>query len=354
MYGTHAVSDSLAAFLEASDYTIQQFGEQKAFEAIAQQLVAHNELVKNQIVPDLVEMTTSNLDIYGGSDDVEWQDMDEFGTPDAQKVTAGQAIGYPLRKGAAAVQWTRVAFENMTAGEMQASATAIMTRDLRNLSKQIRRAVFLSTNYTFTDYLVTKQPLPVKRLLNADGVAIPPDPYGNAFDGATHTHYLARAGGSFVVADLQALVDTLVEHNAAGVFRVYINKAQEAAVRAFTGFVPTVDARIVQPDTATYVPGGLNLTETQNRRIGVFGAAEIWVKAWIPANYLFGFDATRKPLRMRERRSGSGDLKLVYENEQFPLRCRAWEREFGVGVRERDAAAVLYVGDTTYADPTIN
>ena len=40
-------------------------------------------------------------------------------------------------------------------------------------------------------------------------------------------------------------------------------------------------------------------------------------------------------------------------HEVHPLRARGFQREFGIGVRNRWGAAVLFTGNATYAAPTI-
>jgi hypothetical protein len=60
-----------------------------------------------------------------------------------------------------------------------------------------------------------------------------------------------------------------------------------------------------------------------------------------------------KPLAMRTRSAGSGNLQLEYEDDDFPLRTKLYGREFGVGAANRVGAAVLYTGNATYAAPTL-
>jgi hypothetical protein len=320
MYGTHQVSDTLEAYLRSQNINVMDFGEENAYRAIEEMRVAHNAIVA-ELRMDLAEDTTERLEVAGAVSTVEMQDADEYTTPDAQKVTAGATLGYPLNLVEAGAQWTRKYLQRARLSDINATATAIMTADLRRVSRDIRRAFMLATNYTATDKLIDRMSLPVKRLANADSFPIPPDPWGNTFNAATHTHYLARVS-TFAASDLTALIDTIVEHDSEANVRVEINAAQEAAVRAFTGFVGYVDARVVQANTATYAmrSGGLDMTSTQDRAIGVFGAAEIWVKPWVPANYLFARDTRKKFLKFRHR-EGGGDLQMVFDDEAYPLRA---------------------------------
>ncbi len=353
MYGTLVIADTLASNFQ----TVAEYGEDRAFEAISRLLAAHNEILREDLAA-FVEFSTDRQRRYGGGDTMDMVDVDEMGTADAQKVAAGQTVGFPLRLRQAAIQWTRKWFQIHTMSELAAQYEAARTADIRKIRKDLLEAIFKPTNYTFNDYLIDKVDLAVKRLLNADGAAIPPDPYGNTFDGSTHTHYLGTA--SFAAADLQALIDTVVEHNPDGAqMMVFINRAQEAAVRGFSGFTAYLDARVIPADTTARADGSLNMTNVQNRAIGVFDAAEVWVKSWIPANYVLAMDTApnRRPLVYRTRPGanlGFGDLQLASDDEAYPLRAQHFEREFGIGVWMRDSAAVLRTNNATYAAPTIS
>ncbi len=79
------------------------------------------------------------------------------------------------------------------------------------------------------------------------------------------------------------------------------------------------------------------------------------VKPWMPANYLFAFvDGAPAPLMMRTRNAGSGDMEMVYEAEEHPLRARAIEREFGISVWNRTNGAALFItAGGVYVAPTL-
>jgi len=141
--------------------------------------------------------------------------------------------------------------------------------------------------------------------------------------------------------------------------KVYINTAQEVAVRAFTGFTATVDVRVRQADTSTYVASpGLDMTNRGDRFIGVYNGAEVWVKSWGIANYLLAINTGAPKVCAYRTRLGQDNpqsgLRPTYKQRGYPLNMSGWEREFGVAVTGRVSAAVLYIGaTTTYADPTL-
>ncbi len=346
VYGTLSVSDLLAS----TQQSVAQVGEQQVFQAIDDALRAHNAITQDML-GTLVEISADRQRRYGGPDAMQMDEIDEYGTPDAQKVTAGQTVAFPLRLYGLAVQWTRKYFQNHTAAELAAQFVAAQDADVKAIQREFKRAIFGPTNRTFTDRLIDNVDLAVKAFANADGAPLPVGPTGDTFVGATHTHYLATA--TLDAASLTALIDTVIEHHNIGMPVVYINKAQEATVRGLTGFTAYLDARLLPATTANQARGTLDQMNPQNRAIGLFGAAEIWVKPWMPATYLFAWVmGGPRPLVMRQRPNGGG-LAVVADEEAHPLRARSIEREFGVGVWTRTNGAILFGGGATYVAPTI-
>jgi hypothetical protein len=348
-YGTNSTLDTLAA----SQQTIAAYGEDNAFDAIELARQAHNRNMM-EMVENLVETTTDRQRRYGGVDDMNMDEVDEFGRGDAQKITAGVTVGFPLRLFDLTVQWTRKFMQNATMGELAAQFNAATTAHVKRMQREFKRAIFTPTNATFTDFLVDSVSLSVKAFLNADSAAIPNGPNGESFDGATHTHYLARVS-TLAATDITSAIETVVEHHNTGQPIIYINRASETAVRGFTdNFTPYLDMRILPASTTRTADGDLLPTNLYNRAIGIFDSAEVWVKPWIPANYMFVYvQGAPKPLVLRERMAGSSGLQIAAEDEAYPLRARTLEAEFGVGVWNRTNGAILYTGGTSYSTPTI-
>ena len=358
MLGTLSVSDTLAS---AANQTVADFGEDNAFKEISRFLDAHNQ-VTGDMLASLCDFTDDRLRRYGGVDEMEMQEAGEYHTPEAQKVAAGATVGFPLRRQEIALQWTRDYFENHTVAELAAQFDAARAADLRRIQRELKRALFSSANYRFSDYLVDRVDIDVKRLLNADGQPVPINPQGETFNPATHTHYIARVG-ALANSDVQSAIEHVVEHGYGGRPVIYINRGNEAAIRALTGFNPYTEARIIPAPggTADRASGTVATDTLYNKSIGIFdGGAEVWVKPWIPNNYLLVFDAASpaKPLVWRNR-LGHGSarpapLQIVAELELYPLRAQIMRREFGIGVWNRANGCVLYVGGTSYVVPTFN
>lgn len=351
-FGTMTTLDTLR---EITAQNVLEFGEDRILEAVRRELDIQNQIA-DEITAAFAEDTTDNaVRGYGAPQHMEMIDLDEQGTPTVQKVVpSGQNIGFPLRNAGAALQWTRSAFEMMTPAELAEQVDAATLADTNRILRDIKRALYIATNYSFTDKWEKGLLLPVKRLVNADGDNIPVGPDGTVFNGATHTHYLATA--SLVAGDVVALYSTVIEHYNTGSIRIYINKAQEAAIRAMTSnFVALPPPNIQQASTITYGLGGtLDTLNPNNRLIGYFDGNEVWVKPWCIAGYILAINpGVRRPLVRRKPKLGTGNFEMVYQDDAHALRAEAFRRRIGFGVRERTNGAVLYTGGGTYVSPTI-
>lgn len=361
-YGTLQLLDQLATIDKDNVFT---YGEDLLYNHIRDLLVAHNTMTQD-IFGLLVSPTTEKVARYGadavGGSMVE---VDEWGSADVQKTSVtGYDIGWPLKDYQYAIGWTRKYFETKMVSDIAKEYINAQTADIKNLKLQALTALMRATNYTFVDRLTNSQSLPVKALMNADSSAIPIDQFGNTFNGATHTHLVGRIGGSMAAADITALIDNIVEHGVnGGRVIVYINQAQEAAIRTFTSNFDPYQAPMLNAgpgSTADQIVGNPreDMYAIDDKPIGIWnGFVVIHVKPWVPANYVLALlvgGSGGAILRLRTRDiAGYGSFRMVAEHEHFPLRAQTFEREFGVGVWNRLGAAILYIGDTTYAAPTL-
>jgi hypothetical protein len=354
-FGTLSTLDSLAA----TQQSLIQYGEDRAWSEVNVALDAHRAQM-NGMMGGILERTQDRQRRYGSAVSKQMQAADQMGRPQAQKSAAGVTLGWPLRLYDDAVQWNRKFMQTAgSAQQLAAEFDAMLDADARLLLYEMKSALMGPLNYTFADVLVDNVDIPVKRLVNADSAAIPLGPNGESFNAATHTHYLFTAGVALAAADLSGLISTVLEHSAQGTIEVWINSAQEVAVRGLTGFVADIAAYIVRGGGATgdVTNAALDTMNPANRRIGMFGAATVYVRPWQPAGYLTAVNvgATEAPLVYRFR-DGGGQLQLVFDQDQYPLRARGYEHEFGVGVYNRVGAAVLFVdagAAGVYVSPTL-
>ena len=355
-YGTLSIFDTIGGRRAAANDYIGLYDPMTLYQQLSIFLEAHNRLM-NEMMTDIAAPTQERFLTWGSNAEATMMDGDEFSRPELQKIQVSPTMmGFPLRLKQVAYGVTQLFMETKTVGDLEQVVTACTDADVRDRLATIRAALFNPTNnLTYKDRLVDNITLPLRALVNADSAYIPPDAYGNTFDSSTHTHFLGTS--SFANADVHTLIDTVVEHFNEGSVRVYINRAQESTVRGFTDFTQYWDARItpsVNQNNALWTP--LDVLNIYNRPIGIFGAAEVWVKPWVPANYLFCFNtAVDKPLRIRTRpTAGStnrGDLRIAAQLASYPLMATYMEREYGVGVYNRINGACLYTGNATYAAP---
>lgn len=345
--GSLTIDDLLAVEHQSA----AEFGLDTINEVLQADIDAHNAIVED-LVGELCEITTDRQRIYGASQQGEMVEVDEFGRSRTQAVTPGAEVGFPLRKFQIALGWTSTWFKVHTPADMARAVQNTEKAHLRAIQNQIRFAVYRATNYTFNDFLVDKIDLAVKRFLNADGQRIPDGPNGETFDGSSHSHYNANAGLTNAV--LLALVDDVVEHGHGSMVKLAINRANETAVRALAGFEPYHDPRLALGTHANQAGERLDITRVDNRAIGLFGAAEVWVKSWNPAGIAFCWDsgAEGKPLAFRQREQESlQGLMIAAELDSYPLNAQYMEAEFGVGVWTRTNGAVLDFVNGAYTDP---
>jgi hypothetical protein len=346
--GTYDIS-SLLSFRQQ---TAADFGLDTIAEVLASDLAAWNQTV-TEMVQEMAEVTTDRQRVYGTSHAGEMQEVDEYGKASTQKAEVGDTVGFPLRLMQYNLGWTAKYLQVATPADLAAQQIAAQDAHWRRIQKEIKRAIYGATNYTFRDHLIDNVELNIKRFVNADGAGVPNGPNGEVFDPDTHTHYDAING---VTANaLTAAINDVIEHGHGGAVKVGINKADESAVRALSGFVAYPDPRIVY--RATDTPGQtLDISRLDNRAIGIFGGAEVWVKSWVLDNYYFVWDSqdVNKPLAFRQRTQETlQGLRLAASNIDYPLYVDFMEAEFGLGVWTRTNGLVLYTGGSSYVSPTI-
>lgn len=351
-YGTLSVLEDLAA-----DNDVVAGREEEIARRFQQALDVHNAAFSD-MVSDICMLTSAAQLPYGGASPAIIDELDEWGSADASKPAAHGNLGLPLRIYGGTVQWTRTYFETVTASELAAQLDAFALADIQTFQRNIKRALFTNTNTaSYFDRLQTKLTYDLKALLNADSADIPAAPNGTTFDGSTHTHYIGDT--SLAQADVISLIDTVVEHGVSGEMRVYISKGSEAAVRNFADFSPYIDARVTVTGASSIGNQSLDVSNPDNRAIGVLGGAEVWVKPWVPANYFVAVDVngSEKPLAIRTRTgslTGTGAFRILSDHEHFPLRAQNIGREYGVGVVGRAKAAVMFVdAGGSYVAPTL-
>lgn len=355
--GTHDISTLLAArFASAAEYGVDTIAR-----VLASDLAAWNSIVA-EMVADMCEVTTDRQRKYGTSANGEMMEVDEYGKAPTQKALPGATVGFPLRLFQFNLGWTAKYLETATPADLATMSLNAQKAHWRVIQRELKKQVYVSANYTFNDHLIDNVDLAVKRFVNADGASIPDGPNGEVFVGSTHNHYIGEA--TLTAAFLTSLINDVIEHGHGAAVRIAISTTDEAAVRALTGFTAYQDPRLIFPSLPQYTTGvssnlstqTLDISRLDNRAIGIFGGAEVWVKSWAIANYIYCWDAEdpSKGLAYRQRsQTGLQGLRLAASLPDHPLYVDFMESEFGMGQWTRTNGAVLYFANATYADPTI-
>jgi len=349
--GAHTIQD----LLDVEHQSVAEFGRDTVEEVLQSDLENHRALTED-MVEDLAEVTEDRQRIYGASGNTTMEEVDEFGEGTTQQDHESGETAYPLRKFLHNVGWTNDYEVNATPADMAQAMLNAEKADVKQIRKQMQKAIFLSSNYTYVDHLVDRVSLDIKRFVNADSAPIPDGPNGETFDGSTHTHYNAESG--LTNSGLATSVEDLMEHGHTETPVLYISQADESAVRGLTDFKEYVDARLTLDANANQ-PQTRRLDTSQpldNRRIGIFRSTEVWIKPWVPSGYMFiaDVDADEKPLCFRQpEQDGLKGLRLAAEIRDYPLNTDVMEHYFGVGVWSRTNGVVHYTGNTTYADPSL-
>ncbi len=361
--GTHTIAD-LARNVFASELVVPN-NIDAMDEAIRRDLEVHNQRTQ-EVLSVFAERSPERSTVYGTNAGADFHRADEFSRGPTQKIRRGAKVEFPLDKFQFAVGWTADYLRRATVQDMALATIAARQADLRNISNEIRNAFFGPTNYTYVDRIVDGNSLAVKRLVNADSATIPNGPNGETFDGATHTHYLASdwsdeyADADLRADDLSDLVGTVVEHGHAAGLTIFINRAQESAVRTATGFAPLLVPNVVPAPggTALVGQGTLDITRADDRLIGYFNGHPVRTKPWVPAGYILvtAVEDPNKPLRFRPSAipTEANGLFIAGDIVTHPLQAQYMEHFFGVGVKTRTNGAVLYVASDTYAAPTFS
>ena len=353
--GTHTVAD----LVSLTTQTAVDFGLDAIQRTLTDDLAAHNAVV-DAMVMDLAAVTTERERIYGASADGEMLPSDEYDRGVTFKAGAGSNVGFPLQKFVKNIGWTQDYMLQATPAQMANSMIAIQSMHTRAIRRELQRAVFGATNYTIVDqFMAPNINLAVKRLVNADSAAIPNGPNGETFTASSHTHYDFLDGAAPTAVALTALIEDVIEHGHGAQVRLNINRAAETAVRALVGFVAYTDPRLNLGTQANQPGARLDITRIDNRAIGIFGAAEVWVRSWVPNNYAFVYDAgsDMKPLVYRQHPVAAiRGLRIVATLSDYPLYADVMDSYFGFGAWTRTNGAVLYyaASASAYVAPTFS
>lgn len=292
----------------------------------------------------------------GSQSEMEFQRASEYGRPDRQRVERAipsVARYIPLEDFDLGVGFTRKYLALASSTQVLDQVNAAIRADKKLMLQSLLQQLFRVENLGATGEF--------KAFWNADG-AIPPQ-YGTTTFLGSHTHYVTSA--TVTNALFATIQGKLTEHGLVdpGVGEVWINSAQEAAVRALTTFVPVPTPpalSLVSHSNPSLLPDVVTAIVNPAQYIGVVDRMRIRVFDYVPAGYMFAYDAapsgTGKPLIWREYPVPTlRGLQLFNENpdSSYPLINSFFIRNFGICALDRNNGVLAKITGGSYTTPTI-
>lgn len=283
------------------------------------------------------------------------------GRADDVKTYGGYDTAYPLTEYGAQISMTRIVEAYMTVADLNRHVTGVVERDVRTVRNELLKALFISSQDSFTD--INHGSLLIEPLANGDAVTYPPI-VGSGSD-ATEDHYLESDYTAANISDTNnpyvTIRDELVEHydgtTTDNEVAVFINSNQLAATEALTDYDKITNVNII-PGTQTATLTGMPMGHP-GRLVGSTNGCWVIVWDWVPTNYMIGvFLEDDPPIKMRVDPAavglGSG-LQLVSDDEIYPVTASHWSHRFGFGAGNRLNGVCMELGTGgTYTDPTFS
>ena len=351
-YGFVGISDLYAQ-------RVQQAGPERVFQAVADSVQEYTR-VANAIVGAWSEPTMLAMEQVELPGSGTLQPLDEWGNPLPVQPSGYYQVAYPIQGGGTAFGDNRVTRAIMTVEEVARLTMDAMQKDKDWLIRHALAAIFTNTTWSYTDKVgpngskglgaITIQPL-----ANSDTVVYArKGTLGSAVD----THYLAQ---SAAVADATNPFPTikaeLDEHPSnSGPVVAYIATDQVATTVALTEFVEVTDPDIrYGADSDVLAANGEAMVGPGKEVLGKTKSG-VWVveAPIIPSGYMIAVSTGGgAPLRMREY--PAPELQGLFLEQYSPDGNRQETRLIryaGFGVRNRVAALVQRIGNSSYAIPS--
>jgi hypothetical protein len=350
--GTYSLEDLLKQrFVPATEFGL---------DAIARAIQAHLDWLNSQVTNQMALVAETSTDVrrvWGTSETMQMQEVDELGVARTQKDISGVEIDFPLRKFSVSTGFTADFIARATPADLAGKALGVQTAYLDQIRKELAFSMFSKSNYKFVDWLGDGTTLSVKAFLNADGSVVPSAPDGTSFL-TTHQHYSGTSGASLAYTDIDTLIANVTEHMLKGVC-LFINVADVATLTnlASTKFVALTLAVVAVPGrTSGTLETATVEDDPANKLVGYWAGYPVYTRSWVPDNYYVAMatQSPEKPIVHRiDKFTGLNGLRLVAQTGMHPLTAQTWEAEIGFGAWGRNAAAFLK-GDaqTTYTNPT--
>jgi hypothetical protein len=337
-----------------------QLDKQALSDAVLYELEVHNELLADA-TSLFMEQTTLELEsIASQRSGMKLVRGDEIGTP----VTVGGSstparVGYPLEGYFGSVGWTSAFWRTANTIDLTNRLAEVELADVTMLRGLIAQAIY--SNATTTNYQSawmrnnTATPIDLRRFWNNDGSVLPTSWKGTTFP-TTHTHYLAANGvtAAALATLTDSLIDTVEEHTEGNQTILVVSNSDVSKVKAMPGFIELLPARVIESVSVRRTDLSLDITQTDDRLIGLYNGRDVYVKPWAIAGYFVCLNVgANKPLKQRNPIGFPVGLHLEEENTMFRLQARTYGHITGIGTYNRSGGAVLDLVNPAYTAPVI-
>lgn len=295
---------------------------------------------------------TEEIQVQGSSRN---QPVDEHGRALPIKPLPPYTVAYPIQGSGSAIGMNWIVSNQITNREMARTLTRMYRGDYAWVRDHVYGSLFDNVGYSFRDP-TGKGALAVKGLANGDAVT-----YYKTGSGANEadTHYLAQAAA---IADnanpYLTLKDELLEHpDNSGEVIAFISTSLVATTAALTEFhTIDIDPDITVPSDEARLVGSLGITLPPFSMVKGKTDSGVWIveQTDLPAGYIVALTTGGdKPLARRQfAEAALQGFKPAGERQDFPYFETQWQRWEGYGARNRAGAAVIRIGNGSYAVPT--
>lgn len=348
LYGFESLKDVF-------DRRVNDVGVQDVFDAVSQSVQEHNRQL-NALMSLFVRRTTEYKVRYRTPTLARLQPLDENGRARPIKPSGQYDVAFPIQMAGAAWGNNYISKIKMTVQEANEATATLISADARWMRDHLLAALFFDDaaggdGWTFADE--EHGNLSVMGL--ADGDTTKYLVKTGADSGATDDHYLAQASA---IADATnpypTLYTELTEHpENGGEVVALIPTNQKTTTEALTNFVPVSDPNVAVGMATDRLVGGLGI-ELPGMLLGYVD--KVWIVEWssLPDNYIVATTtAGERPIAMREHMEAElQGFNMIAQRDDHPFYESQWLRAAGFGAWNRVGAAVMRIGNGSYAVPT--
>lgn len=141
-----------------------------------------------------------------GVSDTAFELASEFGAPKSQRTPSLIQCGFPRDDYDTATRYTSRFLRDASADQVDAVHNSVIAADINLIFTKTLSAIFKNTSRQ------NQEGLTVNPLFNGDGTVPPTNLSGQTFSG-THTHYTTSGAATIDSGDLEAVMDTVTEHD---------------------------------------------------------------------------------------------------------------------------------------------